>query len=177
MYLIIKTAGSALVAAGSLLIGRKVKAQYKMRCEILKDMQEALKYADDTITIENTLLDNVLRDCALKFFEKEKGKDIWSRAAENLKTEFGSFENAWTKACAEYFEGTACFNEREKECITDIGKAIGIANTQRQTAHVTSTLQRLGDLEKKAITAEAKEGKNAIKIAMAIAACVIIMLF
>lgn len=177
MYLIIKAAGSALVVTGGFMTGRKIRAQYKKRCEILKNMQEALKYADDTIAIENTLLDNVLKDCAVKFFEKEKGKDVWSCAAENLKTEFGSFENAWLKACSEYFEETMCLNEREKECISGIGQAIGIANTQRQTAHVTATLQRLRELEKEAITAETKEGNNAVKIALAIAVSIIIILF
>ncbi|MBE7057883.1 MAG: hypothetical protein E7387_02110 [Ruminococcaceae bacterium] len=177
MYFVLKVAGSALVTIGSLLAGRKVKMQYKKRCEILKQMQEALKYADDTIAIENTLLDNVLRDCGEKFFKKEKGKDVWTCAAENLKTEFGSFENAWDKACNEFFEDEVCLNEKDKECIRNIGKAIGIANTQRQTAHVTAGLQRLQTLEKEANAAETKEGNNAVKIALAIAAVVIIVLF
>ena len=140
-------------------------------------MQDALKYADDTIAIENTLLDNVLWDCGKKFFKKEKGKDVWTCAAENLKTEFGSFENAWDKACNEYFEEEVCLNDKDKECIKNIGKAIGIANTQRQTAHVTVGLQRLQALEKEANEAETKEGNNAVKIALAIAAVVIIVLF
>ena len=177
MYIILKVMGSGLVAAGSLLAGRKVKMQYKKRCDILKQMQEALKHADDRIAIENTLLDNVLRDCGEKFFKKEKGKDVWTCAAENLKTEFGSFENAWDKACKEYFEEEVCLNEKDMECINNIGKAIGILNTQRQTAHVTACLQGLQALEKEANTAETKEGKNAVKIALAIAAVVIILLF
>ena len=177
MYIILKVMGSGLIAIGSLMAGKKVKKQYKKRRDILKQMQEALKYADDTIAIENTLLDNVLRDCGEKFFKKEKGKDVWTCAAENLKTEFGSFENAWDKACKEYFEDETCLDGKDKECMSNIGKAIGIANTQRQTAHVTATLQRLQELEKEALNAESKEGNNAVKIALAIAVSVIIVLF
>ena len=54
MYLMIKAAGAVLVIVGSLLIGKKVKDQYKKRRKILKQMQDALKYADDLISIENT---------------------------------------------------------------------------------------------------------------------------
>ena len=177
MYLIIKIIGSFLVLAGGFLAGHKISRQYKKRSRILKQMQEALKYADDAIAIENTLLDEVLKSCGEKFFDKDSVIDLWTRASENLKTEFGSFENAWAKACEDYFEDTQCLTEKDKECITGIGLAIGLANTQRQTAHVTATLQRLQGLEKESLSVEEKEGKNAVKIALAMAAAVIVILF
>ena len=177
MYLIIKVVGSFLVVAGGFLAGQKISKQYKKRSTILKQMQEALKYADDAIAIENTLLDEVLKSCGEKFCEKEDVIDLWTRASENLKTEFGSFENAWARACDEYFEETQCLKDKDKECIVGIGKAIGLANTQRQTAHVTSTLQRLQSLEKESLSAEEKEGKNAVKIALAMAVAAVVILF
>ncbi len=177
MYLMIKATGAVFVILGGLLIGKKVKDQYKNRCKILKQMQEALKQADDLISIENTLLDDVLKSCAEKCFENEKGKDVWTKANENLKREFGSFENAWIKACDEYFENSPCLEEKDKECIREIGKALGIANTQRQNDHVKSKIQKLQELEKMAMEKEEKEGKNAIKIALAISVAIIVILF
>lgn len=177
MYLMIKAAGAVLVIVGSLLIGKKVKDQYKKRRKILKQMQDALKYADDLISIENTLLDDVLKNCGEKYFEEEKGNDVWTRANTNLKREFGSFENAWVKSCNEYFEISPCLDDKDKECILEIGKAIGIANTQRQNDHVRSKIQKLQELEKKALEKEEKEGKNAIKIALAISVAIIVILF
>ena len=96
---------------------------------------------------------------------------------ENLKREFGSFENAWIKACDEYFENSPCLEEKDKECIREIGKALGIANTQRQNDHVKSKIQKLQELEKMAMEKEEKEGKNAIKIALAISVAIIVILF
>lgn len=177
MYFVIKITGAALVIVGALLIGKKVKDQYKKKCKFLKEMQEALKYADDLISIENTLLDDVLKSCGEKYFENEKGNDIWTRANENLKREFGSFENAWIKACDEYFESSPCLDEKDKGCIREIGKAIGIANTQRQNDHVRSKIQKLQELEKVALEKEEKEGKNAIKIALAISVAIVVILF
>lgn len=177
MYLIVKAAGAGFVLLGAFMTGKKVRDQYKSRCRILKQMQEALKYADDTISIENTLLDDVLKSCGEKFFGKENGCDIWTRASENLKTEFGSFENAWVKSCDEYFENEPFLDEKDRECIVSIGKAIGIANTQRQNDHVRSKIQKLQELEKQALGKEEKEGKNAIKIALAAAVAIIVVLF
>lgn len=162
---------------GGFLTGQKIRKEYKKRRELLKSIQDALKYADDAIAIENTLLDDVLLNCGAKFFPKEKGADLFTRAAGYLRSEFGSFENAWTKACEDFFPDVPCLREKDIECISGIGKALGLANTQRQSAHVLSVLKRLADLEQEAAQNEEKEGKNAIKIAIAISAAIIVILF
>ena len=175
--MILKAAGAFMILSGGLMAGGKVRKQHKKVCTELRKMQEALKFADDTITIENMLLDDVLKKCAEKFFEDEKGTDIWTKACENLKTEFGSFENSWAKACDEYFEEQPYYDEKQKECIKGIGKALGIANTQRQSAHVNANLQNLQELEKMAIAKYEKEGKNSVRIAAALSIAVIVLLF
>ena len=58
-----------------------------------------------------------------------------------------------------------------------MGKALGLANTQRQSAHILAVIKRLGDLEQEAALNEEKEGKNAIKVAVAVSAAIIVILF
>lgn len=175
--LAVKITGSLLIAAGGILIGQKIRKEYKKRRELLKSFQDALKYADDAIAIENTLLEEVLMQCGAKFFPTEKGGDVFSAAAGYLRSEFGSFEHAWAKACEDYFTETPCLKEKDQSCIADVGKALGLANTQRQTAHVAAVLKRLGALEEEAASCEEREGKNAVKIAIAISAAIIVILF
>lgn len=175
--LAVKITGSLLIAAGGFLTGQKIRKEYKKRRELLKSIQDALKYADDAIAIENTLLDDVLMNCGAKFFPKDKGADLFTAAAGQLRSEFGSFENAWTKACEDFLPGTSCLSEKDIECISGIGKALGLANTQRQSAHVQTVLKKLADLEQEAAQREDKEGKNAIKIAIAVSAAIIVILF
>ena len=140
--LAIKITGSLLIAAGGILTGLKIRKEYKQRRTLLKAFQDALHYADDAIAIENALLDDVLMNCGAKFFPEEKGSDLFSCAAGCLRNEFGSFENAWTKACADFFPKTPCLREKEIECISGIGKALGLANTQRQSAHIASVVKK-----------------------------------
>ena len=175
--LAVKITGSLLIAAGGLLTGQKIRNEYKKRRKLLKSFQDALKYADDAIAIENTLLEDVLMNCGAKFFPKEKGGDLFTSAAGYLRSEFGSFENAWTKACGDYFPDTPCLREKDIECISGVGKALGLANTQRQSAHILAVIKRLGDLEQEAALNEEKEGKNAIKVAVAVSAAIIVILF
>ena len=132
--LTIKITGSLLIAAGGILTGLKIRKEYKQRRTLLKAFQDALHYADDAIAIENALLDDVLMNCGAKFFPDEKGSDLFSCAAGCLRSEFGSFENAWAKACADFFPKTPCLREKDIECISGIGTALGLANTQRQSA-------------------------------------------
>ena len=82
-------------------------------------------------------------NCGAKFFPDEKGSDLFSCAAGCLRSEFGSFENAWAKACADFFPKTPCLREKDIECISGIGKALGLANTQRQSAHIASVVKKL----------------------------------
>lgn len=111
--LAIKITGSLLIAAGGILTGLKIRKEYKQRRTLLKAFQDALHYADDAIAIENALLDDVLMNCGAKFFPEEKGSDLFSCAAGCLRNEFGSFENAWTKACADFFpRRPACGRKR-----------------------------------------------------------------
>lgn len=159
------------------MVGQKIKKEYKKRRELLKAMQDALKYADDAIAIENTLLEDVLVSCGAKFFPKDKGNDLFTLSASCLRSEFGSFENAWTKACESFFPENPCLREKDFESISGIGKALGLANTQRQTAHITAMVKRLSDLEEEAAQNENKEGKNAVKIAVAVSAAIIVILF
>jgi hypothetical protein len=175
--LAIKITGSLLIAAGGILTGLKIRKEYKQRRTLLKAFQDALHYADDAIAIENALLDDVLMNCGAKFFPEEKGSDLFSCAAGCLRNEFGSFENAWTKACADFFPKTPCLREKEIECISGIGKALGLANTQRQSAHIASVVKKLAELEREAQQEDEKEGKNAIKIAIAVSAAIIVILF
>lgn len=175
--LAVKITGSLLIAAGGFLTGQKIRKEYKKRREMLKAFQDALKYADDAIAIENTLLDDVLLNCGAKFFPKEKGGDLFTSAAGYLRSEFGSFENAWAKACEDFFPNTPCLREKDVECISGVGKALGLANTQRQSAHILTVLKRMADLEQEAAQSEEKEGKNAVKIAIAVSAAIIVILF
>lgn len=175
--LAIKLTGALIIAAGGLMAGFKLKKNYSKRRSLLKAMQDALKYADDAIAIENTLLDDVLIACGSKFFAGDNGEDVFTLSAGYLRNEFGSFERAWDKACTEFYEKYACLKKEDTECISGIGKALGLANTQRQSAHIESAVKRLAALEQEAQTAETKEGKNAVKIALAISAAVIIVLF
>lgn len=177
MYMAVKITGSVLIAAGGYITGSKIKRQYKKRRALLKSYQEALRAADDAIAIENVLIENVLKECGEKFFPECKGKDVWSMTANILESQFGSFERAWQKACEEYFAEAYELSEKDRDAISDIGMALGIANTQRQSAHVLSVLERLKSLEKEAETSEEKEGKNAVKISLALAAAIIVMLF
>lgn len=175
--LAIKLTGALLIAAGGIMTGFKIRRNYGRRRSILKSMQDALKYADDAISIENTLLDDVLVSCGVKFFAGDKGEDVFTLSAGYLRNEFGSFERAWDKACAEFYEKYACLKKEDTECISGIGKAFGIADTQRQSAHIASAVKRLAALEQDANAAETREGKNAVKIALAVSAAVIIVLF
>lgn len=173
----IKITGAVLILAGSMMAGRKMQKYYNKRRTDLKAMQDALKYADDAISIENALLDDVLATCGAKFFSESGGNDIFTMAAENLKSEFGSFERAWDKACAELSDKCVYLKKEDIECISGIGKALGLANTQRQSAHVASAVKRLASLEEDAALAQSREGRNAVKIALALSAAAIIILF
>ena len=175
--LAIKITGSLLIAVGGILAGQKIRKEYKKRREILKAIQDALKYADDAIIVENALLEDVLVSCGAKYFPKEKGSDLFTTAAGYLRSAFGSFENAWNKACEEFFPKATCLREKDLECISEVGKALGLVNAQRQSVHISSMLKRLSELEQEALQCEDKEGKNAVKIAIAVSAAMIIILF
>ena len=80
-------------------------------------------------------------------------------------------------SCADFFPKTPCLREKDIECISGIGKALGLANTQRQSAHIASVVKKLAELEREAQQKDEKEGKNAIKIAIAVSAAIIVILF
>ena len=176
MIFILKAIGAVLVASGGFLTGNKIKQQYKKRSEYLKKISDCLKYADDAIAVENMLIEDVLKKCSEKFFSEENGNDLWSMAAENIKTNYGSFESAWEKACTDYYENALFLHKKDIECIKDIGNALGIVSTQRQSAHVQSVLKNLNELEEDAKKALEKEGKHVVQISLAISAALIIVL-
>lgn len=177
IVLLIKIIGASVIGCSGFLVGNKVKQQYKKRTKALKLIQDALRYADDSIVIENMLLDDVLINCGKKFYTEEKGMDLWTLSAENLKNEFDCFEKAWEKSCLKYFDENYYFSDKDRVCIESIGKALGLANSQRQNANVSVCLQGLGELERESLLKEEKEGKNAVKIALALSLAIIIILF
>ncbi len=175
--LTIKMIGALLIISGGAMTGMKIKRYYIKRREMLKKMQDALRYADDAISIENALLDEVLISCGEKFFGGSREEDVFGRAAAYLKEEFGSFERAWDRACAELEEKCVYLKKADIECISGIGKALGHSDTDRQSAYVASAVKKLAALEEQASEAESREGRNAVKIALAVSAAVIIILF
>ena len=177
MVFVIKVIGAVMIAGGGYLIGNKIKKQYKRRTEYLKATQDALKYADDAIAVENMLIEDVMKKCSDKFFKEERGGDLWNMAAEKLKSNFGNFENVWEKACNDYYKNSPYLTEKDAECIKDIGKALGIVSSLRQSAHVDAVIRNLNELELNAKSILEKEGKHVVQVALAIAAALIILLF
>lgn len=176
MLLIIKLFGAILIAGSAFAIGYKTKGQYIKRTSFLRNMQECVKYADDRIVIENMLLEDVLRNCSNKYFNEDKGNDIWNKTLDNLNADYASFESAWEKACEDFFEDVGFLKEKDFDVIKDIGKAIGIVNTQRQSIHIKGVVDDLDRLESEAANLMEKEGKNVIPISLAVAAGIILIL-
>lgn len=171
---IVKCAGAALLVAAAYLLGAERKRRLTERVAVLESLQEALRYLDNKLSVSGFLLADGLRACGRQFYEEQMGEDLFSLAANGLTTS-GAGE-AWL-AAVESFRGQEVLKAEDKQALQELATALGNADGEHQSAHIGVVVNRLQELEKKAEAAKVRDGGLVVKLALAGAAVVILLLW
>ncbi len=176
LVIVLKCLGAVLLAGASYCLGVSMKKGLKERVSLLASLQDALRYFDNKLSVSGLLLEDGLRSCGEMFYQEQQGRDLFSLAAERLSSGEQTVAEAWQDS-VDLFAGSEYLKEEDKLAIKEVASALGNADGEHQSANIAVAVGRLQELEKKAEAARAKDGNLVVKLAVAIAAVLIILLW
>ena len=171
-----KIAGAACIVFSCIKFGMKYRRQLRMHKEMLDSLKSGLEFLEGKIVMGEEILEQGMRECGKRFFEKEEGNDVFSLYAEKLSEGELSGDECWIRAISEC-RSCGIMQQEEEDLLAGLSSTLGTADTEHHSSHILSVASKLGKLSDSANQKLKRDGGLVLKLSAALSAVIILLLW
>ncbi|MBQ8164410.1 MAG: stage III sporulation protein AB [Clostridia bacterium] len=175
-YYFLKFTGSALTAVSAMMFGFKLRKQLQKRKDVLIAYKSGLEFLESQIVLDELVLDECMKECGIRFFDKNSEYNIFSLFKEKLSEGQLSAEISWVES-VESISAYGLLHDDEIQLLSGLSTTLGKSDIKHHSDHINEVVQKLDKLIAEADAKLKKDGSLYIKMSIAVAAVIILLLW
>lgn len=176
MYYAVKIAGCGLIALSGIMIGTKLKKRLKMRKDILCAYREGLNFLESRIVLDEMALCDCMKECEKRFNENFREFNVFADFKERLERGGMNPEECWIESVNSVTDSFVLLSA-ERDVLLSLASTLGRSDIKHHSDKIKSVIGSLDDLISDADARLKKDGNLYVKLAVAVSAMAILLLW